>query len=63
MQAELGEHGGRGVDGEVVAGIHRAGRDQREHADQRFAHHRAVADEARVALFRNHLGRGTRSDQ
>ena len=63
VQPELGEDRGRGVDGEVIAGIHGAGGDQRQHGDDAFAHHCAVADEAGVGFLPQHLRRGARGDQ
>ena len=48
---------------EVDAGVERAGRDHRHHADERLHQHRAVADEARVALAHQQLGRRARGDQ
>ena len=51
MQPQLGKNRGRGVDGEVIAGIHGAGRDQRQYGHDSFAHHRSVADEARVRFL------------
>ncbi len=63
VQPELGEDRRSSVDGEVVAGIHGAGGDQRQHGDGAFAHHRAVADEAGVGFLPQHLRRGAGGDQ
>ena len=57
------DHAGRAVDREVHAGLQHHGRDHRHHRDERFHHHRAVADQARVALVLEHLGRRARRDQ
>src|SRR5436309_12618818 len=55
--AELGEHLGARVDGEVVGGLKGARRDQRDHAHEPLEHHRAVRDGEDVALAIDHLGR------
>ena len=54
---------GGGVDGEVVAGMHGRGGDQRHDADEPFHQHRAVADRPDVGLPVDHLRRGARRDQ
>ena len=54
---------GRAVDREVDAGLERAGRDHRHHADERLHQHRAVADEPRVALAHQQLRRRAGGDQ
>ena len=54
---------GRGVDGEVIARIHGAGRNQSQHAHQRLRDHGAVSDEARVTFLIQHFRRGAGGDQ
>ena len=58
-----GEHCGRRVDGEVVAGVQRRGRDERHDADEPLEQHRAVADRPDVAFLVDHLRRRARRDQ
>ena len=58
VQAEFAEFRRGAVDGEVIARIHGGGGDQRQHADQGFGHHGAIADEASVGLLVEHLRRG-----
>src|SRR3990172_7570684 len=54
---------GGAVDREVDAGLERAGRDHRHHADERLHQHRAVADEARAARGGERLGGGAGGDE
>ena len=53
----------RRVDGEVDAGRQHAGGNERHDRHQRLGEHGAVADEARVGLALEHLGRGARGDE
>ena len=53
----------RTIDREIDAGLQRARRHHRHHADKRFHQHRAVADGARVAFAQNHLRRGAGRNQ
>ena len=60
---ERREHRRRRVDREVVAGVQRARRDERDDADEALHQHRAVADDADVRLLVDHLRRRARRDQ
>ena len=57
------QRGRRRVHREVHAGVERARRDHRHHADERLHQHAAVADDPGVGLASDHLGRRAGRDQ
>ena len=63
LEHEVGVGRRRHVDGEVVAGGHRRGGDQRHDADEALDQHRAVADRPDVGFLVDHLRRGAGADQ
>ena len=59
----LAHYSGRAADGEILTGLHGAGGDHGHHRHERFGHHAAIADHARLRLAGDQLRRGAAGDQ